>query len=389
MKRSSRRWVGGIAVGALTLGAVVATVAVSGGSPGSPVSAPPTKTPTPSPPTTIALPTGNVLPTQQNVGIQFSGTTDGWLVLDPGNGGSGEVEATTDGGSQWQRVLTTTGNLWGVDFISPQIGWAVGTDTLQRTTNAGHAWSVVGEPSNPLESVDFVSSQVGWGVTRDNTLVDSSNGGQTWVDASAPTKVEAACFSSSTLGWLIGQSAIYATSNGGKSWVEAYESPRATSGPGSNTMSCNGNDAWAQFDLGAGMGQESVLEVRTTSAAAVGSWKVVGASGPKTTAFPQLDLSGQFASPAVGANGQAVLVVVSPTQHVTGVRTGNAGSSFEKAGGMTVPNIVTKPHTSMSAESAWASILTKEATGRFADRIFELAHGSSAWQQIASVPVPS
>lgn len=389
MRRSSRRWVGGTAVAALTLGAVLAAVAVSGGSPGSRVSAPLAKAPTPSPPTTIALPTGNVLPTQQNVSIQFSGTTDGWLVLDPGNGGPGEVEATTDGGSQWQRVLTTSGNLWGVDFISPQDGWVVGTDTLQRTTNAGRTWSVVGEPSNPLELVDFVSSQVGWGVTRDNTLVDTTNGGQTWAGASAPTKVEAACFSSSTLGWLIGQSAIYVTSNGGKSWVQAYESQRAISGPGSNGISCNGNVAWAQFDLGAGMGQESVLEVTTTSGAAVGSWKVVGASGPKSTPYPQLNVSGKFSRPAVGANGQAVLIAESPTQHVTGIRTDNAGNSFAKTSGMTVPNVVTKPHVSMSTGVAWASILTEEVTGRYADGIFEMAQGSTTWHQIASVPVPS
>ena len=356
-----------------------------------------TRAPTPPTvsPTTFALPTATRLPVQHNSSIQFSGASDGWLVVDPGNGGPGAVESSVDQGAQWQSSLSTPDNLWGLQFVNQQDGWVVGSSSIDSTTDGGATWSVRSEPSSPLAMVDFTTPEAGWGVTRANSLVATTNGGTTWSNVSTPVPVEGACFSSNgTFGWFIGEDVIYSTSTGGRTWSLAYRSPQPSSAPLANEISCSGTDAWAQFVLGAGLGQSSELEVSTTAGAAANGWKVVGASGPGTTHFSQLGISGTFSTPVVGSHGKALLLslcsncgAASPQQQrVLGLQSPNIGSSLVRLTELTLANVVSAPVAALSTGAAWMCVRTHNGTN-YSDLIFQVLPGSSTWHQEASIPI--
>ncbi len=61
-----------------------------------------------------------------------------------------------DGGATWwsrnvQRVSGTYYYLYGIDFSTPRIGWAVGYDlTVRQTTNGGASWSTLSLEKLPI-----------------------------------------------------------------------------------------------------------------------------------------------------------------------------------------------------------------------------------------------
>ncbi len=107
-----------------------------------------------------------------------------------------DLLATTDGGASWSWSRTSAvpglaGGLDGVQFVSPQEGWAWGADTtllnetLLHTTDGGVSWqsnlTVPAEPGALL--VRFAGPLSGWVVAPDgviNTLYHTTDGGQTW-----------------------------------------------------------------------------------------------------------------------------------------------------------------------------------------------------------------
>ncbi len=69
----------------------------------------------------------------------FVGRQRGWVLA------SGQLYRSVNTGRQWQRVAQAPAMTEGIDFISPQVGWAFGTGTIRlwKTTDGGRRWRPV------------------------------------------------------------------------------------------------------------------------------------------------------------------------------------------------------------------------------------------------------
>jgi len=110
----------------------------------------------------------------------------GW-VPHPGveaSGSYGTVLYTTDNGKNWRAQATgTTEHLFGLTFVTKQMGWAVGSrGTILHTRDGGRSWinSSLSEDL-ALSSVAFVNSTRGWIVGEFGVIFQTQNGGKNWI----------------------------------------------------------------------------------------------------------------------------------------------------------------------------------------------------------------
>ncbi len=94
---------------------------------------------------------------------------------------------TTDGGNTWVSVYSSTVNFNDITFITPSIGFAVGTGgRVIKTTDGGNTWNLIQLNSNyELSKINFKDSNIGvivGGGTTNNDIVIyyTNNQGQTW-----------------------------------------------------------------------------------------------------------------------------------------------------------------------------------------------------------------
>jgi hypothetical protein len=110
-----------------------------------------------------------------------------------------------------------------VNFATPQLGWAVGTNgTILHTEDGGKSWNV--QPSKTIESVSsvsFVTPQLGWAVGTEGTILHTQDGGKSWNAQASNTSewLYSVSFTTPQLGWAVGTNGtILRTQDGGKSW---------------------------------------------------------------------------------------------------------------------------------------------------------------------------
>ena len=124
---------------------------------------------------------------------QSSGTTDylNCVFFTDANtgtavGSNGKILRTTDGGANWvPQTSGTTSVLMGVYFTSTNTGIVVGSNGILRTTDGGTTWNSVSTSS--LNAVSFSDANIGTVVGSNNTILRTTDGGATWIGQSAPT----------------------------------------------------------------------------------------------------------------------------------------------------------------------------------------------------------
>ncbi len=103
--------------------------------------------------------------------------------------GEARVFKTIDGGASWRSVVDTgaSGDIWGVFFITPDIGMAVGggcdgAQYFRKTTNGGQSWSIfiANEPETGLSDVMLETSDGDGYASSSGWIWKTSNGGNTW-----------------------------------------------------------------------------------------------------------------------------------------------------------------------------------------------------------------
>jgi len=170
--------------------------------------------------------------------VQFIGE-HGWAV-----GAMGTILRTEDGGTAWQRVpLDSDADLYRVDFVNAQEGWAAGgrirnADTnesmrhdkrggyayIYHTTDGGKTWECqFGERGRHLFGLDFVNEDLGYACGERGYLLKTTDGGEHW--NVLPT--------TGTMNWLYGMTfpdentgfavglneTVIRTTDGGKTWT--------------------------------------------------------------------------------------------------------------------------------------------------------------------------
>lgn len=161
---------------------------------------------------------------------------------------SGTIFHSDDGGSTWTVNSTGYRPLHGVDFVTRELGWAVGGGEIVNTTNGGSSWSTQRSniqlpPDRPhvfgLRDVAFIDRARGVavggyvgqaGTFRNRPLIlETSDGGGVWREAEISSEGEppeasvlAVCLSRGGAGVAVSGSIItsgsFVTEDGGKHW---------------------------------------------------------------------------------------------------------------------------------------------------------------------------
>ena len=95
-------------------------------------------------------------------------------------------------GSTWTPQSSgTTKNLWSINFVDANTGYAVGEHgIIIKTTNGGNTWTAQTSGTNLiLYSVAFVDANTGFAVGDDGTILGTTNGGSTWIPQTSGTTV--------------------------------------------------------------------------------------------------------------------------------------------------------------------------------------------------------
>ena len=149
---------------------------------------------------------------------------------------SGKIFRSVDAGLQWDEVYNDPQAIWlGVDFSTPQQGWACGYfGQILHTTDGGANWELqYADDRNQFSDVHFTRPQEGWIVASNftDTIWHTTNGGGAWVSSVLPYKTfwHGVTFTSPDTGWVAGGSAgagiILRTNDRGVTWTIDHESP--------------------------------------------------------------------------------------------------------------------------------------------------------------------
>ncbi len=166
------------------------------------------------------------------------------VVVSQSEGSQSAIFKSFDEGRSWHQVSDVPGSVMALDFVDPQIGYALSGSSrshsvlLFATSNGGQTWADV--HAAQFEAIGFVSAQVGFALVRDSTstsgaggseIAQTKNGGQTWtsVSPSLGPAIASGSFSfvSPTQGWLLAGAStsagtqvkyLYETLNAGSTW---------------------------------------------------------------------------------------------------------------------------------------------------------------------------
>ena len=155
----------------------------------------------------------------------------------------GVIIKTTDGGQRWtEKQIELPGlqipTLNAISFVSPDVGWAVGTDSslsgiVLKTTDAGTTWAAARIAHKEIPTtVFFVDENTGWiggatpapgedeGVGGPSAILATTDGGRTWeTQYNVPVSIHRIFFLDKVTGWASGsRGAMYHTTDGGRTW---------------------------------------------------------------------------------------------------------------------------------------------------------------------------
>jgi len=150
--------------------------------------------------------------------ITFTDTLHGYI---PVNNGS--IIESSDGGVNWQTVLTgTTNTLSDIVFPTPSIGYSVGLGgVIVKTVNAGNTWSVITSPTTDvLRGVCFLNPDTGFISGQGECIYRTTDGGATWLlENSGFHWLRKFSFPTLQTGYCVGDNLIiYKTTDGGLTW---------------------------------------------------------------------------------------------------------------------------------------------------------------------------
>lgn len=152
--------------------------------------------------------------------VDFVSPTQGFV-----GGANGTLLTTADGGQSWQNLSQPTmGTVRKLCFASATAGWAATATGLYRTANAGQTWQRVANATTALNDVQFVNPQVGYAVGNQSEILKTTNGGQTWQSQRQYfwnfVELRSVSFSAPDSGMAVGNhEAMYTTTNGGQTWL--------------------------------------------------------------------------------------------------------------------------------------------------------------------------
>jgi photosystem II stability/assembly factor-like uncharacterized protein len=119
----------------------------------------------------------------------------------------------------YQQNSNQTGQLKGIQMISPTEGWACGdAGAMLHTLNAGNTWSLITLTGSDLHQIVFKDASTGIVVGDNGTVFVTTNGGTNWVSKNSSTSLQlrGAGFAGGSTFFAVGDdgAAVKSTDNG-------------------------------------------------------------------------------------------------------------------------------------------------------------------------------
>jgi photosystem II stability/assembly factor-like uncharacterized protein len=151
------------------------------------------------------------LPQNDYDAVFFLDDQNGWAA-----GGMGRTASTRDGGKTWTEQTPAAGSLIKVQFVTPQLGWALPhrghSGGVLASTDGGATWTAqyAGvRDSAPLTDMQFLDAQHGFLLaegTRGAVVYATTNGGKNWRTIGTVHHYSAALsFPDVDEGWVVGR----------------------------------------------------------------------------------------------------------------------------------------------------------------------------------------
>ncbi len=179
----------------------------------------------------------------------------------------GNFYKSTNGGDEWFKTGSISDvTLYGVCFISEQVGWVAYYSTINeyfinKTTDGGETWFYqLGTKDTLIYSLQFVNENTGFAVGAKGTFRKTTDGGENWeVKNIGNTKnINCLYFIDENTGWIFNEYQILKTTDAGNSWAVQKDSifsiveikfinenlGYAVSSSGSIFHTTNGGDEW-------------------------------------------------------------------------------------------------------------------------------------------------
>ncbi len=165
---------------------------------------------------------------QQLFDVQFVTPNWGFAV------GETNMVKTTDGGLHWY-VQQYPGSSWvmGVCFVDTLLGFTCGWDQqIWRTTDGGNTWAMVASfPGAPFKRIAFANANIGVAVGGWETIVRTTDGGDTWnvvhtsLGGWGEFELEDVEFINENIGYVgANWGKLLKTTDGGATWAEEFSS---------------------------------------------------------------------------------------------------------------------------------------------------------------------
>ena len=144
---------------------------------------------------------------------------------------SGRIYKTNDLGNTWKLINTGLYDLFNIDFIDMQTGFASSSDKIYKTTNGGENWSLFYTTGYGLNNLDFLDENNGYIASynsyglNEGLIYKTTNGGLNWTTTPTPG-MRKVLFVDNNTGYLSGTASngkIWKTTNSGVNWFSVYE----------------------------------------------------------------------------------------------------------------------------------------------------------------------
>jgi photosystem II stability/assembly factor-like uncharacterized protein len=198
--------------------------------------------------------------------VCFTDTNTGYTAAQVWNG-EGAIARTINGGPTWTTIYWTNHALYGIDFPSSDVGYAVGAEgIIAKTTDGGDSWQLLNSGvSYVLTDVSFATETIGTAIGENGGIIRTEDGGTTWTtqDSGTTVTLNSINFINENTGFISGNSGtILHTTSGGWS-NRPPEIPTIPSGPTEGVTNTNyefttsttdpdEDDVYYQFDWGDG-----------------------------------------------------------------------------------------------------------------------------------------
>jgi hypothetical protein len=122
--------------------------------------------------------------------------------------GEGAIVRTTDGGWTWETVYWGDYALYGIDFASADVGYAVGNNgIIVKTTDGGDNWQALNSGiNNNLADVSTPTEDIATAVGVTGVIIRTDDGGDSWYEEESGTTLDlfSVDFIDSSEGYAVG-----------------------------------------------------------------------------------------------------------------------------------------------------------------------------------------